>query len=97
MIAAGLYLGQRQYHVALAGRKLEGEGGATSKLNMHREAYRLRPGVRMVIHAHPPAATAFAATSAPILPAADTQPQGRLQRNRRTRCPVRPSTRKNAA
>lgn len=101
VIAAGRYLGRRQYHVALAGnvsarvsedllvctrhgadkerlvqhdlvlcdmsgRKLDGAGEATSELNMHREAYRLRPEVRMVIHAHPPAATAFAATSTPL-------------------------------
>ena len=98
VMAAGRYLGRRQYHVALAGnvsarvsedllvctrhgadketlieddlvlcdmsgRKLDGAGEATSELNMHREAYRLRPEVRMVIHSHPPAATAFAATS----------------------------------
>jgi L-fuculose-phosphate aldolase len=50
----------------LAGRKLEGAGEATSELNMHREAYRLRPDVRMVIHSHPPAATAFAATGTPL-------------------------------
>ncbi len=101
VIAAGRYLGRRQYHVALAGnvsarvseellvctrhgadkealshrdlvlcdlagRKLEGEGEATSELNMHREAYRLRPDVRAVIHSHPPAATAFAATGTPL-------------------------------
>lgn len=101
VIAAGRYLGHRQYHVALAGnvsarvsedllvctrhgadkealtqddlvlcdlsgRKLAGAGEATSELNMHRAAYRLRPDVRMVIHSHPPAATAFAATSTPL-------------------------------
>lgn len=98
VIAAGRYLGRRQFHVALAGnlsarvsedllvctrhgadkemlgpqdlvlcdldgRKLDGEGEATSELNMHREAYRLRPDMRAVIHSHPPAATAFAATA----------------------------------
>lgn len=101
MIAAGRYLGRRQYHVALAGnvsarvsedvlvctrhgadkealiqddlvlcdmsgRKLDGTGEATSELNMHREAYRLRPDVHMVIHSHPPTATAFAATGTPL-------------------------------
>lgn len=50
----------------LDGQKLEGAGEATSELNMHREAYRLRPDVRAVIHAHPPAATAFAATGTPL-------------------------------
>jgi L-fuculose-phosphate aldolase len=50
----------------MSGRKLDGAGEATSELNMHREAYRLRPDVRMVIHSHPPAATAFAATGTPL-------------------------------
>ena len=84
MIAAGRYLGRRQYHVALAGnvsarvsedvlvctrhgadkealiqddlvlcdmsgRKLDGTGEATSELNMHREAYRLRPDRKSVV------------------------------------------------
>jgi L-fuculose-phosphate aldolase len=50
----------------MSGRKLDGAGEATSELNMHREAYKLRPEVRMVIHSHPPAATAFAATGTPL-------------------------------
>ena len=101
VIAAGNYLGRRQYHVGLAGnisarvaedllictrhgadkealrpddlvlcdlsgRKLDGAGEPTSELNMHRVAYATRPEIRSVIHAHPPTATAFAATSVPL-------------------------------
>jgi len=101
VIAAGMYLARRQYHVGLAGnisvrvaedmlictgrgtdkealvpddlvlcdlsgRKLDGAGEPTSELNMHRAAYANRPEVRGVIHAHPPTATAFAATSVPL-------------------------------
>jgi L-fuculose-phosphate aldolase len=48
---------------SMDGKKLEGSGDPTSEFAMHRMAYRRRPDVRAVIHAHPPAATAFAAAS----------------------------------
>jgi L-fuculose-phosphate aldolase len=48
----------------LAGRIVAGTGHPTSELNMHRAAYAVRPEVGAVIHAHPPAATAFAAAGA---------------------------------
>lgn len=48
------------------GSKIGGEGNPTSEFNMHRMAYRERPDVRAVIHAHPPTATAFAAASMPL-------------------------------
>jgi L-fuculose-phosphate aldolase len=44
----------------LDGHKLEGKGEPTSELNMHRMAYSVRSDIASVIHAHPPAATAFA-------------------------------------
>lgn len=50
----------------LSGAKLDGKGKPTSELNMHRAAYEQRDDVRAVIHAHPPAATAFAAASVPL-------------------------------
>jgi L-fuculose-phosphate aldolase len=43
------------------GRKLSGERGASSELEMHLLVYRLRPDVHAVVHAHPPTATGFAA------------------------------------
>lgn len=47
----------------LEGELLEGDQKPTSELFMHLAAYRARSDVGSVIHAHPPAATAFAATS----------------------------------
>lgn len=46
-----------------AGRVCEGDGAPTSELRMHLMAYRVRPDVGAVVHAHPPTATAFAAAS----------------------------------
>jgi len=48
------------------GKKLDGRADPTSELNMHRTAYRERPDVQAVVHAHPSMATAFAATSTPL-------------------------------
>jgi len=50
----------------LNGKKLDGRADPTSELTMHRTAYQVRPDVRAVVHAHPPTATAFAATSTPL-------------------------------
>jgi L-fuculose-phosphate aldolase len=44
----------------LAGKKLEGKERPTSELKLHLAAYRARPDVQAVVHAHPPYATAFA-------------------------------------
>jgi L-fuculose-phosphate aldolase len=51
---------------SMDGKKVEGNGDPTSEYAMHRMAYCERPDVRAVIHAHPPAATAFAAASVPL-------------------------------
>jgi L-fuculose-phosphate aldolase len=51
---------------SMDGKKVEGSGDPTSEFAMHRMAYSERPDVRAVIHAHPPAATAFAAASVPL-------------------------------
>jgi L-fuculose-phosphate aldolase len=50
----------------LDGKKIEGAGDPTSELIMHATVYRVRSDVGAVIHAHPPTATAFAATSTPL-------------------------------
>ncbi len=56
------------------GRVLSGKGKPSSEMKMHLEVYRQRPEVGAVVHAHPPAATAFAACGKglvrPILPEA---------------------------
>jgi L-fuculose-phosphate aldolase len=51
---------------SMDGTKVAGNGNPTSEFAMHRMAYRERPDIRAVIHAHPPAATAFAAASVPL-------------------------------
>jgi len=55
-----------------AGRVLEGGGAPSTETGMHLAVYAARPDVRAVVHAHPPAATGFAAArlplEAPVLP-----------------------------
>ncbi len=48
------------------GKKIAGKGEPTSEFSMHRMAYRQRPDIRAVIHAHPPHSTVFAAASVPL-------------------------------
>ena len=48
------------------GRVLEGAGRPSTETPMHLRCYRTRPGVRAVVHAHPPVATAFAASGVPL-------------------------------
>ncbi len=45
--------------VNLEGRKIAGEGRASSELQMHLFVYRERPDIKACCHAHPPYATAF--------------------------------------
>jgi len=58
--------------VNLAGEKIAGPLEPSSELKMHLEVYRVRPDVFAVLHAHPPATTAFAvsgqALDKPVLP-----------------------------
>lgn len=50
----------------LDGGNVSGHGALTSEFSVHRMAYRERPDISAVIHAHPPTATAFAAASVPL-------------------------------
>lgn len=54
------------------GRVLAGRGKPSSEIKMHLYAYRMRPDIKAVVHAHPPAATGFAAAGIslidPVLP-----------------------------
>lgn len=52
--------------VDLGGRAISGKGQASSEIKMHLKVYRQRPDVGAVVHAHPPAATAFAACRKPL-------------------------------
>jgi L-fuculose-phosphate aldolase len=54
------------------GKVLAGPGKPSSEIKMHLYAYKMRPDVRAIVHAHPPFATAFAAAGldlkSPLLP-----------------------------
>lgn len=50
----------------MEGRKLEGRRNPSSEMAMHLLIYQLRPEVEGVVHAHPPAATGFAASGIPL-------------------------------
>ncbi len=50
----------------LEGHKLAGARNPSSEMAMHLLIYRLRPEVGGVVHAHPPAATGFAAAGIPL-------------------------------
>ncbi len=52
--------------VNLDGEMVEGKGRPTSEIGMHCRAYAMRPEILSVVHAHPPTAMAFAATSTPL-------------------------------
>ena len=47
--------------VDMHGRKLEGDRGVSSEVEMHLLIYGMRPEVCAIVHAHPPTATGFAA------------------------------------
>ena len=50
----------------LEGRKLSGDRGPSSEMQMHLEVYRQRPDAQAVVHAHPPTATGFAVAGIPL-------------------------------
>ncbi|MDX6769219.1 MAG: class II aldolase/adducin family protein, partial [Elusimicrobiota bacterium] len=56
------------------GRRIRGKGEVSSEVNLHAAAYKVRPDIRGVVHAHPPLASAFTFAGAeslllrPVLP-----------------------------
>lgn len=56
------------------GKRIRGKGDVSSEIHLHLSAYKVRPDVRAVVHAHPPTASAFtfagaeALLSKPVLP-----------------------------
>jgi L-fuculose-phosphate aldolase len=51
-----------------AGKVIEGTRKAPGEAELHLAAYRARPDVAAVLHAHPPAATAFGTAGVPLEP-----------------------------
>lgn len=74
MVPKGTVTAGQLIEIDLGGRVLSGRGTPSSEMKMHLEVYRQRPEIGAVVHAHPPAATAFAACrlqlDQPILPEA---------------------------
>lgn len=56
--------------VDLSGKVLEGRKKPFSELELHLAAYRARPDVEVVLHAHPPTATAFGLVGLDLSPIA---------------------------
>lgn len=52
--------------IDLAGQVLEGEYRPSSEIKMHLAAYRTRPDIQAVVHAHPPISTGFAVAGIPL-------------------------------
>ena len=46
--------------VDISGKVINGESKPSSELKMHLEAYRKRPDIKAIVHAHPPYSTAYA-------------------------------------
>jgi len=71
-VSKGFMEPEMMIKVNLDGEKLAGNLEPSSELKMHLEVYRVRPDALAVLHAHPPAATAFAvaglALDRPVLP-----------------------------
>jgi len=71
-VSKGFMKPEMMVKVTLDGEKLAGTMEPSSELKMHLAVYRMRPDIMAVLHAHPPAATAFAAAGRalekPVLP-----------------------------
>ena len=52
--------------VDMEGRRLAGRREVSSEIGMHLLIYKLRPDIQGIVHAHPPAATGFAAAGMPL-------------------------------
>jgi L-fuculose-phosphate aldolase len=57
------------------GRRIRGKGDVSSEIHLHLSAYKARPDVRAVVHAHPPVASAFTFAGAQALLAKPVLPE----------------------
>jgi len=67
-VSKGLVTEEQLVVTDIDGRRISGSGEASSEIRMHLAAYRERPDVRAVVHAHPPIATAFTVAGVSLAP-----------------------------
>jgi len=65
-LCKGLLTPDQLVKIDLSGKLLDGEYQPSSEVKMHLAAYRTRPDVRAVVHAHPPISTGFAVAGIPL-------------------------------
>lgn len=65
-VSKGYMTEDRMVLVDLEGNILEGHERPSSELPLHLRLYKENPDIQAVVHAHPPAATAFAAAGIPL-------------------------------
>lgn len=67
-VSKGMMTAQKIIRIDAEGKSLEPELGyhPSSEIKMHLRCYKEREDIRAVVHAHPPAATAYACTGIPL-------------------------------
>lgn len=65
-LCKGLLTTDQIVKLDLDGQVLDGEYQPSSEIKMHLAAYRTRPDVQAVVHAHPPISTGFAVAGIPL-------------------------------
>jgi L-fuculose-phosphate aldolase len=65
-MSKGMLEPEDQVVVDMKGKKVSGRRNVSSEIAMHLLIYRLRPDAHGVVHAHPPAATGYAAAGLPL-------------------------------
>lgn len=65
-VSKGTMTNEMLVKVTLDGKQIEGTLRPSSELRLHLRLYQARPDLRAVLHAHPPAATTFAAAGLPL-------------------------------
>ena len=65
-LCKGLLTPDQIVKLDMAGKVLDGDYQPSSEIKMHLAAYRTRPDVNAVVHAHPPISTGFAVAGIPL-------------------------------
>lgn len=67
-VSKGMMTAEKIIRIDAEGKSLDSESGyrPSSEIKMHLRCYKEREDIRAVVHAHPPAATAYACTGIPL-------------------------------